>query len=111
MVLILAIAYPVVIALLFYIAFLRPIQQERARQRRELAYLAVGDEVLTQAGFIAIVKEIRVPLERGPTEVILDLGGFSVRAHASAIARRLRPAAELVEQGSAVKETEAADAR
>ena len=95
MILILAIAYPVAIALLFYFAFLRPVQQERKKQRQELANLQVGDEVLTQAGFIAIVKEIRVPDERGPTEVILDLGGLDVRAYASAIAQRL-PRAEKV---------------
>ncbi len=105
MILVLAIAYPAAIAVLFYFAFLRPLQQERARQRRELANLQVGDEVLTQAGFIAVVKEIRVPEERGPTEVILDLGGLEVRAYASAIAQRLprpEPAAEektMVEQG------------
>ena len=86
---ILALAYPVAIALLFYFAFLRPVQRERAKQRQELAGLQIGDEVLTQAGFIAVVKEIRVPEERGPTEVILDLGGLEVRAHASAIVRKL----------------------
>jgi preprotein translocase YajC subunit len=86
---ILAIAYPAAIALLFYFAFLRPVQQERARRRRELAELEVGDEVLTQGGLIATVKEIRVPEERGPTEVILDLGGLEVRAHSSAIAHNL----------------------
>ncbi len=73
---VLALAYPALIALLFYFAFLRPVQRERAKQRRELADLQVGDEVLTQAGFIAVVQEIRVPEERGPTEVILDLGGL-----------------------------------
>ncbi len=89
MILILAIAYPAAIVVLFYFAFLRPVQQERARQRRELSNLQVGDEVLTQAGFIATVKEIRVPEEPGPTELILDLGGLDVRAYASAIAQRL----------------------
>ncbi len=89
MILVLAIAYPAVIAVLFYFAFLRPVQQERAKQRRELANLQVGDEVLTQAGFIAVVKEIRIPEERRPTEVILDLGGLEVRAYASAIVQRL----------------------
>jgi preprotein translocase YajC subunit len=88
-VLILAIAYPAAIALLFYFAFLRPVQQERARQRRELADLQAGDEVLTQGGLIAVVREIIVPEEPGPTELILEIGGLDVRAYASAIARRL----------------------
>ncbi len=104
--LILAIAYPAAIALLFYFAFLRPVQQQRARQRRELADLQVGDEVLTQGGLIAAVKEIRVPEERGPTEVILNLGGLDVRAHASAIAHKLGRAEEGVEKQSIVEQSQ-----
>ncbi len=88
-VLLIAIAYPVTIALLFYLAFLRPVQQQQKKQRRELASLRVGDEVLTQAGFIATIKEVRVPEEPGPTVLILDLGGTEVRAVASAIVERL----------------------
>jgi preprotein translocase YajC subunit len=101
---ILAIAYPVAIALLFYFAFLRPVQQERARQRRELANLEVGDEVLTQGGLIAVVKEIRVPEERGPTEVILNLGGLEVRAHASAVSQKLGRAEEGTAEQSVVEQ-------
>lgn len=93
-VLILALAYPAAIALLFWLAFLRPVQQHQKKQREELASLRVGDEVLTQAGFIAKIKEIRVPEEHGPTEIILDLGGLEVRATASAIVQRLKPAEE-----------------
>lgn len=102
MILVLAIAYPAAIALLFYFAFLRPVQQDRARQRRELADLEIGDEVLTQAGFIATVKEIRVPEERGPTELVLDLGGIEVRAYASAIAQRLPRRQPAVDEKAAV---------
>lgn len=89
---VLALAYPAAIAVLFYLAFLRPVQQHQKKQREELANLRVGDEVLTQAGFIATIKEIRVPEERGPTEILLDLGGTEVRAMASAIAQRLKTA-------------------
>ena len=95
-VLLLAIAYPAAIALLFYIAFLRPVQQNQKRQREALASLRVGDEVLTQAGFIAIIKDVRVPEEHGPTELILDLGGVEVRAVASAIVQRLTRPSETV---------------
>ena len=90
--LLLALAYPLAIAALFYLAFLRPVQQNQKKQRDTLAILRVGDEVLTQAGFIATIKDIRVPEEHGPTELILDLGGVEVRAVASAIAQRLSPA-------------------
>jgi preprotein translocase subunit YajC len=92
MILVLALAYPAAIAVLFYFAFLRPIQQQNRRQREQLANLRVGDEVLTQAGFIARIKDVRIPEEPGPTELILDLGGVEVRAVASAIAQRLVPA-------------------
>jgi preprotein translocase YajC subunit len=90
-VLLLAIAYPLTIAVLFYLAFLRPVQQHQKKQRQELASLRVGDEVLTQAGFIARIKEVRVPEGKGPTELVLDLGGIEVRAYASAIVQRLHP--------------------
>jgi preprotein translocase YajC subunit len=94
MVLVLALAYPAAIAALFYFAFLRPIQKQNRRQREELANLRVGDEVLTQAGFIARIKEVRIPEEPGPTILILDLGGTEVRAVASAILQRLTPRPE-----------------
>ena len=99
-ILILAIAYPLAIAILFYLAFLRPVQQQQAKQRQVLTSLQVGDEVLTQGGLIAVVKEVRVPEEQGFTELILDLGGpdgrsLEVRALASAIVQRLRSASEI----------------
>jgi preprotein translocase YajC subunit len=86
---VIALAYPATIAVLFYFAFLRPVQQHQKKQRNELQSLRVGDEVLTQAGFIARIKEVRVPEERGPTELVLDLGGIEVRAVASAIVQRM----------------------
>jgi preprotein translocase YajC subunit len=89
---VIALAYPATIAVLFYFAFLRPVQQHQKKQRNELQSLRVGDEVLTQAGFIARIKEVRVPEERGPTELVLDLGGIEVRAVASAIVQRMSPA-------------------
>ncbi len=92
--LLLALAYPVVIAVLFYFAFYRPVQQERRRQREAMASLRAGDQVLTQGGLIATVKEIVVPQE-GPTEVVLEVApGVEVRAVATAIVQRLRPAPE-----------------
>lgn len=94
---IIALAYPATIAVLFYFAFLRPVQQHQKKQRQELQSLRVGDEVLTQAGFIARIIEVRVPEERGPTELVLDLGGIEVRAVASAIVQRLSPATTEVE--------------
>jgi preprotein translocase YajC subunit len=101
---VLALAYPVAIAVLFWLAFLRPVQQQHKKHREELANLRVGDEVLTQAGFIARIKEIRVPEEHGPTEIILDLGEVTVRATASAVVQRLhaaQPASAALEEREA----------
>jgi len=50
-----------------------------------------------------VIKEIRVPEERGPTELVLDLGGLDVRAYTSAIAHRL-PRAERAETEETVVE-------
>ncbi|HXG42545.1 MAG TPA: preprotein translocase subunit YajC [Dehalococcoidia bacterium] len=92
--LLLALAYPVVIAVLFYFAFYRPVQQERRRQREAMASLTPGDLVLTQGGLVATVKEVILPPE-GPTQVVLELApGVEVRAVATAIVQRLRPAQE-----------------
>ena len=106
---VLALAYPATIAVLFYFAFLRPVQQHQKKQRQELQSLRVGDEVLTQAGFIARIKEVRVPEEHGPTELILDLGGIEVRAVASAITQRLSPAQETPAPAEDVTQSEATD--
>jgi preprotein translocase subunit YajC len=103
---ILALAYPAVIAVLFYFAFLRPVMQDQKKHKKELQNLRVGDEVLTTAGFIATIKEVRVPEERGPTELVLDLGGVNVRAYASAIAQRLTP-----EQTEGAETTQTIEAR
>ncbi|GBD14281.1 hypothetical protein HRbin25_00153 [bacterium HR25] len=88
-VLLFALAYPVAIAILFYFAFYRPVQQERRRQRQTLLELRAGDRVLTQGGLIATVKEIVVP-DEGPAELVLELAkGVEVRAMATAIVQRL----------------------
>jgi preprotein translocase subunit YajC len=104
---VLALAYPLAIAVLFYFAFLRPVQNEHKKQREVLESIRVGDEVLTQGGFIARVKEVRVPESRGPTELVLDLGGIEVRAVASAIAQRLTPP----EEDPAAEQTKTIEAR
>ena len=106
---ILALAYPATIAVLFYLAFLRPVQQHQKKQRQELQSLRVGDEVLTQAGFIARIKEVRVPEKHGPTELVLDLGGIEVRAVASAITQRLSPEQQSSAPAADVTQSEATD--
>jgi preprotein translocase YajC subunit len=81
--------FVVVVAMAFYWILLRPVMAQQRRQRSDIQSLEVGDEVLTQAGFIARVKDIRVPPE-GPTEIVLELGpGLEVRAYATAIVQKL----------------------
>ncbi|HJX62223.1 MAG TPA: preprotein translocase subunit YajC [Dehalococcoidia bacterium] len=83
--------FVVVVAVAFYWILLRPVIVQQRRQRSDIQNLEVGDEVLTQAGFIARVKDIRVPPE-GPTEIVLELGpGLEVRAYATAIVQKLGP--------------------
>lgn len=95
MILLIALAYPLTIVVLFYLAFLRPVQQESKRSRSVIANLEIGDRVLTQAGFIATVKEFEVPEQGGPTEIVLELAqGVEVRAVGQAITRRLAPVVE-----------------
>ena len=83
--------FVVVVAVAFYWILLRPVMIQQRRQRSDIRNLQVGDEVLTQAGFIARVKDIRVPPD-GPAEIVLELGpGVEVRAYATAIVQRLSP--------------------
>jgi len=83
--------FVVLVAGAFYWILLRPVMAQQRRQRSDIQNLEVGDEVLTQAGFIAKVKDIRVPPE-GPTEIVLELGpGLEVRAYATAIVQKLVP--------------------
>jgi len=56
--------------------------------RRVIAGLRIGDEVVTTAGFIATVADIREP-DDGEVELLLDLGGVRVRARTNAVADRL----------------------
>jgi preprotein translocase YajC subunit len=73
---------------LVYFLFYRPTVGAQNRQRRVIAGLRVGDEVVTTSGFIATVVDIREP-DDGPVELLLDLGGVTVRARTHAIADRL----------------------
>ena len=83
--------FVVIVAFAFYWILLRPVIVQQRRQRSDIQNLEVGDEVLTQAGFIARVKDIRVPPE-GPTEIVLELSpGLEVRAYATAIVQKLGP--------------------
>jgi len=99
--------FVVVVAAAFYWILLRPVVVQQRRQRSDIQNLEVGDEVLTQAGFIARVKDIRVPPE-GLTEIVLELGpGLEVRAYASAIVQKLGPKPDAAPSGEGALQQEA----
>ena len=89
----------------FYIIFIRPASQEQKRVQATIRDLAVGDRVITTAGFFATIQKIETP-EEGPVEVTLDLGnGVTVQALTSSIMKKLpaaEKAAEAVEEAGGV---------
>ena len=73
----------------FYIMFLRPIQKDQEKHKKQMRDLRIGDEVLTTSGFIARIRDIQVP-ETGPTRISLELAdGVVVIALPTAILNRL----------------------
>ena len=89
----------------FYLIFIRPAAKEQKRVQATIRDLAIGDEVITTAGFFATIRGIETP-EEGPVQITLDLGnGVVVRALTTAIMRKLSTAeepAETVEEAGGV---------
>ena len=75
----------------FYYMLLRPVLKQQRAQRREMADLVIGDQVLTTGNIFATVADIETP-EDGPTVVILEMGpGLRVRALPQSILQRVSP--------------------
>lgn len=73
----------------FYFILLRPVLQQQKAQRRELADLRIGDEVLTTGNIFATVVEIETP-EEGSTVIVLEMApGLRMRALPQAILQRV----------------------
>jgi preprotein translocase subunit YajC len=82
-----AVIFAVVLA--FYFMFMRPIQKDQERHKKQMRDLRPGDEVLTTAHFFARVKDIQVS-ETGQTRITLELAeGVVITALPNAILRRL----------------------
>ena len=62
------IGYVVVLVLIMYFMIIRPQQKERKKQQELLNSLAVGDSVLTTAGFYGII------IDMTPDTVIVEFG-------------------------------------
>ena len=70
----------------FYFILLRPVINQQKQQRKDISSLKVGDQVLTSAGFYAVVMEINTFGDR-PMEIMFELSpGLQVRGTTTAIA-------------------------
>lgn len=76
---------PLGIVLLFYFILLRPVLNQQKKHRRDISALEVGDEVLTNGGFYATVREINTR-EDAPLEIVLEVApGVRLRGVAAAV--------------------------
>jgi len=81
--------YTVLAVAAFYFILLQPVLKNQKQQRKAVATLKIGDEVVTSGGLIAEVKDVITPAD-GPTELILEIApGVRVRAVTDAVQRRL----------------------
>ncbi|MSQ61887.1 MAG: preprotein translocase subunit YajC [Dehalococcoidia bacterium] len=75
----------------FYYILLRPVLKQQRAQRREMADLTIGDQVLTTSNIFATVADIETP-ENGPIVLVLEMGpGVRVRALPQSIQQRVSP--------------------
>lgn len=81
--------YTVLAVVAFYFILLQPVLKNQKAQRKAVAALQIGDEVVTTGGLIAEVVDV-VSRPDEPTELILEIApGVRVRAMTDAIQRRL----------------------
>jgi preprotein translocase YajC subunit len=80
----------------FYLIFIRPAAKEQKRVQATIRDLAVGDDVITTAGFFATIRSIETP-EEGPVQITLDFGnGVIIRALTSSIMQKVSTAEQPV---------------
>jgi preprotein translocase subunit YajC len=81
--------YTVLAVVAFYFILLQPVLKNQKAQRKAVASLQIGDEVVTTGGLIAEVIDVVTPPD-SPTEIILEIApGVRVRALTDAIQKRL----------------------
>jgi len=88
----------------FYFILLRPVLQQQRRQRRDLARLQPGDEVLLTSGLIATVVDMQIG-EDDQAVMTLEIGGTKVRAIPAAIAQRGGSEPEPTQENEQMTET------
>jgi preprotein translocase YajC subunit len=96
-----AVIFGVVVA--FYFMFMRPIQKDQERHKKQMRDLRPGDIVVTTSNFVATVKDISVG-EDGQTRIALELtDGVIVTALPYAIMRLLNESEAREHSGSGQK--------
>lgn len=73
----------------FYFILLRPVLQQQKAQRRELADLQVGDEVMMTGGIFAVVAGIDIPEEGSPRLTLEIAPGVRIQAVPNAVLSRV----------------------
>lgn len=98
-----AVILAVVVA--FYLMFMRPIQKDQERHKKQMRDLRPGDIVVTTSNFVATVKDIQVA-EDGQTRISLELAdGVVVTALPNAVLRLLNETEARKRSGSSQKDT------
>ena len=79
------------VVIAFYLMFMRPVQKEQERHRKQMRDLRPGDEVLTTANIVARIKDIQVGTD-GQTRIQLEIAdGVVVTALPNALLKKLEP--------------------
>jgi preprotein translocase YajC subunit len=78
----------------FYVLFMRPVQKEQERHKKQMRNLRPGDEVLTTSHIVAKIRDIQIGAD-GQTRIQLELSpGVIVTAWPNAIYRKLETGPE-----------------
>ena len=78
----------------FYVLFMRPVQKEQERHKKQMRNLRPGDEVLTTSHIVAKIRDIQIGAD-GQTRIALELAeGVVVTAWPNAIYRKLETGPE-----------------
>jgi preprotein translocase YajC subunit len=82
------------VVIAFYLMFMRPVQKEQERHKKQMRDLRPGDEVLTTAHIVARIKDIQVGTD-GQTRIQLEIAdGVVVTALPNALLKKIGPSRE-----------------
>lgn len=79
----------------FYFILLRPVMRQQRQRREDVSALDIGDEVLTNGGFYATVRDISTR-DQGSVEISLEVAeGVILRATPEAVQAITRRATDI----------------